>query len=138
LHSVVLPPPDGAEMTINNGLGLFSDMRENYSTFWACSRNFSSSALSVTTAREIRLSLAFEPMVFISRFISARENQAPAHRLPGCQAIVKLLEMALQARQFLGNVRPVRKVNNFLEQSLVVRRRRFHPGVLDAQEKLFA
>ena len=41
-----------------------------HSTFCACSRNFSNSALSVTTSREMRLSLALEPTVLISRFIS--------------------------------------------------------------------
>ena len=59
-------PPEGAEMTINSGFCFASDMV--YSTFCACSRNFSSSALRVTTAWEMRLSLAFEPMVLTSRW----------------------------------------------------------------------
>ena len=54
-----------------------------HSTFIACSRNFSSSALRVTTSLEIKASFAFEPMVLISRFISwARKSRCdrPVHR----------------------------------------------------------
>ena len=66
---VVFPPPDGAEMRISNEFDTGSDMRA-YSTFCTCSRNFSNSAFITTTSREMTLSLAFEPTVLTSRFIS--------------------------------------------------------------------
>src|SRR5204862_281744 len=48
----------------------------HHSTFCTCSRNFSNSAFNVTTSREIRLSFAFEPIVFTSRFISCARKSS--------------------------------------------------------------
>ena len=62
--------PDGGLLTFGFWLPAF------HSTFCACSRNFSNSAFNVTTSREMTASLALEPMVLTSRFISwARKSR---------------------------------------------------------------
>src|SRR5688572_18491986 len=65
----------GALGRFRSGWGRVRHARR-HSTFWACSRNFSNSAFSTTTSREIRLSLALDPMVLISRFISCARKSS--------------------------------------------------------------
>jgi len=82
-------------------------------------------------------SLAFEPTVLISRVHLLRQKiQHPADGFGGLSAIVKLFEMALQAGQFLGNIRAVGKEDNFLEQSLIIRGGRWQTDVLDPLDQL--
>src|SRR5437868_633878 len=52
------------------------DSHKIYSTFWTCSRNRSSSALIMTTSREMTASFALDPMVLISRFISCERKSS--------------------------------------------------------------
>ena len=109
-----------------------------HSTFWTCSRNFSSSAFRRTISREMRLLLALEPSVLISRLISWPRKSSAPDRLGGFEAVVKLLEMALQARQFLGHVRPVGEIENLLHQALLLQYRRRQAGLPDALQQLRA
>ena len=184
-QSVVLPPPDGAEMTKRSGWGIVNSCgvrgkrapmlqcsnapmtndgqgskhrgqclrtvrtaRPDWSLVFgksfvwslvlgawsfhfirrscACSRNFSNSVLSTTTSREISASFAFEPMVLISRFIScARKSSVRPTGSLRVHAVVELLEMALQPRDFLRDVRAVGEKNDLFEHALLLDLRGF-------------
>ena len=72
--SVPLPTPAGPDTTSSipfcDAIPFSSPVRGAYSTFCTCSRSFSISDFMSTTAWASMASLALEPMVFASRFIS--------------------------------------------------------------------
>ena len=108
-----------------------------HSTFWTCSRNFSSSAFNNTTSREMSLSLALEPMVLISRLISwDKKSSVRPTGSRGFDAVVELLEVALQPGQFLRNIAAVGEIKNLFDKPLVVQAGGFQAGGLDAGQQL--
>ena len=72
---------------------------------------------------EAVVGLGTEGVDFAVDFLREKIEGA-SDRLGGFEAVVELLEMALQAGQFLGHVGAVGKIEDFLEQALLLQRGR--------------
>src|SRR5579884_706806 len=113
LQRVVLPPPDGAEITINNGVDCASPMLFNVLRLLAeffqlgLERHHRARDDAVVRLRADGIDLAID--------LLRQEIERAPDRFPGIAAIVELLEMALQTRQFLRDVRAVSEIDDFLQ-----------------------
>jgi len=81
--TVVLPAPDGPEMTTRRGGPTMRRLRiaptppgPPYSRFWTCSLIRSTSDFKAITARAISTSWLFDPIVFVSRSISCERKSS--------------------------------------------------------------
>ena len=64
--------------------------------------------------------------------------QGAADRLLGLESVIKLLEVTLQAGEFLGNIGAVGEEDDFLEQTFLVEFKLVQAGALEAGDKLIA
>jgi len=110
-----------------------------YSTFCGLLAKLFQLRLSVTTSRgdQAVVSLRADGVHFTVHSCARKSSVRPIGFL-GLHAVIKLLEVALQPGQFLGNVRAVGEINHFFQHAVFFDVLDFQAGVLDPLDQLLA